>query len=333
MTGLTDNYGRVHNYLRISLTDRCNLNCMYCNPLTLKSNYFDKEEILTFHEIKRLINIFAERFCVKKIRFTGGEPLARKGFAQFSSGLKYIKNKYGFKTAITTNGVLLADKIDEIFECGIDHFNISLDSLNPDVFKKITGKSSLHKVMFAIFKAKEISSGALKINCVMIRGVNDDEIIQFADFAAINDFNVRFIEYMPFTNNGWNESSFISSAQIKKIIETKYRLVEIPGRVSVSKDYRIAGNKGIISFVSSISNHFCNNCSRLRITAKGGLRLCLFSEERQELDLRALLRETSVSDFEISGIIKRFVKTKSEKHPAPSELVKLDYNYMLKNGG
>lgn len=330
---LTDNFSRVHDYLRISLTDRCNLNCLYCNPITQKNIYIDNEEILRFDEIQRLIKIFAEYFNVKKVRFTGGEPLARKGFGSFVSGLKELKDKYGFKTAITTNGVLLADKIDEISECRIDHINISLDSLKPDVFKNITGKNQQHKVLSAIFRIRELSVNTLKINCVVMRGVNDNEIIPFADFAVTHNINVRLIEYMPFTNNGWNENSFISSPQIKKIIETKYSLEEISGKVSVSKDYLIKENKGIISFISSISDHFCNTCSRLRITAKGSLRLCLFSGEQQELDLKAYLRESSISDFEIAEEIMGFVKTKSEKHPAASELVKLDYNYMLKNGG
>jgi len=330
---LIDNFGRVHNYLRISLTDRCNLNCSYCNPVTQQVKHIDKEEILTFEEIQRLIKIFADHFDIKKVRFTGGEPLARNGFVTFISELKEMKSKYNFKTAITTNGVLLADKINEIYKNGIDHVNISLDSLNPSTFKNITGKNELHKVLLSIFRAKELSFEKIKINCVVMRAVNDNEIIPFADFAVHNDINVRFIEYMPFTNNGWNESSFISSAQIKQAIETKYILEESSVKGSVSKDYSIKGNKGQISFISSISDHFCNTCSRLRITANGGLRLCLFSEEKLGLDLKKLLRVKSTSNFEIAEEIISFVKTKSEKHPAASELVKLDFNYMLRNGG
>jgi molybdenum cofactor biosynthesis protein A len=333
MKALTDNYGRVHDYLRISLTDRCNLNCIYCSPLPKKIYYFEKEEILTFEEIKRLIKIFAEYFDLKKVRFTGGEPFARKDFVPFVIGLREFKIKYSFKTAITTNGVLLTDKITDIFESRIDHFNISLDSLNPDVFTKITGKNELPKVLTAISKVQELSPNLVKINCVMMRGINDNEIIPFTDFAAENNANVRFIEYMPFTNNGWNEGSFISSFQIRKIIDTKYTLEEIRGKDSVSKDFLIKGNDGIISFISSISDQFCNSCSRLRITAKGNLRLCLFSEEKHELDLRIFLRDSSQNDFEIAGKIREFVKTKPEKHPPANELVKLDYNYMLKNGG
>ena len=330
---LIDNFGRVHDYLRISLTDRCNLNCSYCNPITLKAEYIGKQEILTFEEIRRIINIFAEYFDFKKVRFTGGEPLARKGFIHFISGLKELKNKYGFKTAITTNGVLLAGKIHDVFTGGIDNINISLDSLNPNTFKTITGRNELHNVLLSIFSAKELSIDKVKVNCVVMREVNDHEIIPFADFAVQNDINVRFIEYMPFSNNGWNEDSFISSTQIKKIIETKYKLEESPVNGSVSKDYIIKGKKGQISFISSISNHFCDTCSRLRITAKGGLRLCLFSEENHELDVKTMLRDNSLSDFEIAEEIMGFVKTKPEKHPDANELVKLDYNYMLRNGG
>ena len=190
-----------------------------------------------------------------------------------------------------------------------------------------------HNVLLAIFRAKELGFEEVKINCVVMKGINDNEIIPFADFAVHNDINIRFIEYMPFTNNGWNEDSFISAAQIKEIIKSKYGLEEIQANGSVSKDYSIIGKNGQISFISSISDHFCDSCSRLRITAKGGLRLCLFSEEKHELDLKALLNNSSLSDFEIAEEISSFVKRKSEKHPAADELVKLDFNYMLRNGG
>jgi molybdenum cofactor biosynthesis protein A len=330
---LTDNFGRIHNYLRISLTDRCNLNCIYCNPVLQKAEFIGKQEILTFEEIARLINIFAEFFNFKKFRFTGGEPLARKGFVSFISGLKDLKGLYGFKTAITTNGVLLADIINDVFDAGIDNINISLDSLNPKTFKNITGKSELHRVLYSVFRAKELSFDELKINCVVMRGINDTEIIPFADFAVHNDINVRFIEYMPFSNNGWSERTFISAGQIKKIIDSKYSLIESSFNGSVSKDYFIGGKKGQISFISSISDHFCDKCSRLRITAKGGLRLCLFSEEKQELDLKLLLNNNTINDYEIAEEIMEFVKTKLEKHPDTNELIKMDYNYMLRNGG
>ena len=333
MKTLTDNFGRVHNYLRISLTDRCNLNCSYCNPLMLRTEYINKEEILSFEEIYRLIRIFSEFFNVKKVRFTGGEPLARKGFVPFLKGLKKLKNEFGFQTAITTNGVLLAEKLDDIINSGLDGINISLDSFIPDIFKNITGKNELHKVLLAIYRAKEMSLKNLKLNCVVMRGVNDNEILRFAEFAVKNDINVRFIEYMPFTNNGWNEGTFISSAQIKKIIEAKYILEECASSGSVSKDYWIKGNKGKISFISSISDHFCNTCSRLRITAKGSMRLCLFSGEKQELNLKNFLRDSSITNSDIAGIINEIVKTKQEKHASITDLVNMDYNYMLRNGG
>jgi cyclic pyranopterin phosphate synthase len=333
MNLLKDNYNRVHNYLRISLTDRCNLNCSYCNPVFMKSEYINIDDLLTYEDITRLIKIFAGHFEIKKIRFTGGEPLARKGFTDFIGRLDEYKKNFGFQTAITTNGVLLAEKLNELVINGIDSINISLDSLNPGVYEKITGKNELHNVLNSILKAKEISFTNVKINCVVMKGVNDQEILPFTEFAVKNNINVRFIEYMPFTNNGWNEDKFISASEIRKIIGQKYHLKAFPVNGSVSKDYSLNGYDAKVSFISSISDNFCSTCSRLRVTSKGNLRNCLFSEEHTELNLKDLLRFNLISDYEIASLISEFVKTKPIKRPGVNQLVKMNYNYMLRNGG
>jgi len=331
---LTDKYGRVHDYLRISLTDRCNLNCIYCNPVYAKAKFIEKEDILSYINILRLIKIFAGELGFKKFRFTGGEPLARKNIMEFFKALSGLKDKYGFETAITTNGTLLYDKLYDLKKYGIDKINISLDTLKQDSFKTITGRNNFNGVIESIYKAKKNGFDPLKINCVIMKGVNDSEILDFVDFAVKEDINVRFIEYMPFSNNSWNEKVFISYKDVRNKILEKYELVPVSiNNGSVSKDYFIKYHTGMVSFISSISDHFCNSCSRLRLTAKGDLRLCLFSTRTNELDLRSMLCNKTITDNEILSALTDYLMLKPKEHPGINELVKLDLNYMLTNGG
>jgi len=331
---LTDKYGRVHDYLRVSLTDRCNLNCVYCNPVYAKAKYIEKEEILGYGDILRLVKIFAGELGFKKFRFTGGEPLARKNVMGFFKSLYELKIKFGFVTAITTNGTLLSDMLRDLKIFGVDRINISLDSLKQNRFNTITGNNYFNSVIESIYKAKQLGFDEIKINCVVMKGINDTEILDFVDFAIRNDINVRFIEYMPFSNNGWNQNDFISYKDIKNIILEIYEL--IPATIntgSVSKDYFIKGQAGMVSFISSISDHFCSTCSRLRLTAKGNLRLCLFSAKSNELDLKSILCNKYITDNVITSAITDYLTLKPKEHPGINELVKLDLNYMLTNGG
>ncbi|HEY3250142.1 MAG TPA: GTP 3',8-cyclase MoaA [Ignavibacteria bacterium] len=330
---LTDKYGRVHDYLRISLTDRCNLNCIYCNPVYAKAKFIEKEDILSYENILRIIKIFAGELGFKKFRFTGGEPLVRKGVVEFFCLLSNLKRQYKFKTAITTNGTLLFEMLPELKKYGVDNINISLDSLKHESFKAITGKNNFNDVIDAIYKAKQIGFEGLKINCVVMKGVNDSEILDFVRFAIMEDINIRFIEYMPFSNNGWNNNEFISYKEIRNIILENYELIDSDSNGSVSKDYLIKHHEGKVSFISSISDHFCNTCSRLRLTAKGNLRLCLFSTRANELDLKSMLSNKLITDSGISSIITDYLMLKPKEHPGIEELVKLDLNYMLTNGG
>ncbi len=333
MKSIADKYGRVHDYLRISLTDRCNLNCVYCYPSFAGIKLTDKSDLLSFEEILRLVKIFAGELGFKKIRFTGGEPLVRKNVMDLFSMIKNLKQLYSFKTAITTNGTLLNDKIYDLKKYGIDKINISLDSLKEDNFKSITGRDNFYDVISAIFNAKKAGYDNLKINCVVMKGINDCEILDFADFAVKENLNIRFIEYMPFSNNGWNDKEFFSYKEIFNKISEKYELIPAFSNGSVSKDFKIKNNNGVISFISSISDNFCSTCSRLRITAKGNLRLCLFSPQSNELNLQSLLNNSSISDSDIADIIKDYLLLKPKEHPVTEELVKLDLNYMLTNGG
>ncbi|MBZ0203678.1 MAG: GTP 3',8-cyclase MoaA [Ignavibacteria bacterium] len=334
MKKLVDKFGRVLDYLRFSVTDRCNLNCVYCNPRDNKLNLLKDHEMLSNAESLRLIGIFVKHFEFRKIRFTGGEPLAGKNIVNLIAELKPLHESYGLDIGITTNGTLLKAHLDSLKQSGVTKLNISLDSLDKDKFCKITGKDKFESVMDAVLLAEEIGFQPLKINCVVMKGINDDEILEFVDFVKNRNINIRFIEYMPFSGNKWCEGKFISYMEIKDIIEKKFRLIAFGENNSeVANNYHIAGYKGIVSFISSISNHFCDGCNRLRITSEGSLKLCLFSPKYQDLDMKNYLRTDSFSDTEIAEIIEHKVQDKVLMHPDISELLKLEKNNMLSIGG
>jgi molybdenum cofactor biosynthesis protein A len=327
MRTLSDKFNRVHDYLRISLTDKCNLNCRYCNPVHSHIKKLKRSEILTFDELLRLIEIFTGKLGVKKIRFTGGEPLVRKDILKFFNMLHPLKQQYGFETGLTTNGTLLEDKLSDLKKSGLDRLNISLDTLKPDRFTFITGKDNFHSVKRSIFKASELGFDPLKINMVVMKNLNDDELIDFVDFVNDTTMNVRFIEYMPFGSNQWKHDGFISSDEIRSIIETKYQLISLPnGQHHVSEDFGIAGHSGKVSFISSISRPFCSTCNRLRIDAKGKMKLCLFSNGENELNFKELLNIGSYSDDDICDFIDNTMQFKRMAHPEVAELMNVDNN-------
>lgn len=334
MQALTDSFNRVHDYLRISLTDKCNLNCIYCNPSDYKVVKLQQNQILSFDELLRLIKIFAGKLGIKKIRFTGGEPLVRKDVLSFLQEVYSVKLKYGFDIGLTTNGTLLEDKLISLKNHGIDRLNISIDSLNPGKYKFITGKDNLNEVLRSIIKANQLGFNPLKLNVVVMKNINDDEILDFVDFIIDSSMNVRFIEFMPFGNNKWNKNDFISYNEIKNIIENKYQLSEITGTKNiVAKDFSIEGHLGTVSFISSISNHFCETCNRLRIDANGKMKLCLFSLGENELNFKGLLNDPKYNDDDISELIQKALLPKPKVHPDISELIKLEENNMLSIGG
>jgi|AP12_2_1047962.scaffolds.fasta_scaffold07963_3 GTP 3',8-cyclase / cyclic pyranopterin monophosphate synthase len=334
MIELTDKFNRIHNYLRISLTDRCNLNCIYCNPADFQLIKTPRADILNFDEILRLIKIFIGSFGFNKIRFTGGEPFIRKGILQLFEEVDNLKSVYNFDVGITTNGTLLEDKIEHLKKFGVDKLNISLDSLDADKFKFITGKENFESTMRAIYRAIDLEFKPLKINVVVLKNINDNEIIDFVDFAVNKNLNIRFIEFMPFGNNAWSEDAFISYEEMKNKVKEKYSLEEIPSNNGkVAKDFNIVDHPGKVSFISSISDDFCGSCNRLRITAKGEMKLCLFSNGENEINFKQLLSDGKYSDEEICEIIKDALQFKQEKHPEPEELAALEENNMLTLGG
>lgn len=292
-----------------------------------------KEEILSFDELLKLMNIFCEA-GVTKIRFTGGEPLARKGIFDFFGDVGRLKQKFDLQLAITTNGTLLKGNVNQLQKYGIDKLNISIDSLQNEKFFSITKQNKLESVLASVNEAIQIGFNPLKINTVLMKGINDDEILDFVDFAVNKNLNVRFIEYMPFGDNYWQSDYFMSWREIKSVVENKFKLIPINNGInSVAKDYLIAEHSGTVSFISSISDHFCSSCNRLRITANGKLKLCLFTNGTNELDFKILLNDNNLSNTAITELILEKLKLKQEMHPPVEDLLMYEKNNMLSIGG
>lgn len=330
---LVDKFNRVHNYLRISITDKCNMNCIYCNPKKNGHHNSYHNELMSFEEIERIVSIFLNKFNFKKIRLTGGEPFARRNIDVLIQMLGKLKKYYKFELSATTNGTLLNDNLESLIKYGLDRLNFSLDSLNNHTLKNITGLNKSEKTIKTIMRAKEIGLPNIKINTVILKGINDIEIHDFVDFVKNDDMTVRFIEYMPFSNNQYNPDMFISMSEIIGIINLKYKLVEIKDNNStVSKDYLIEGYSGKVSVISSMSDHFCRDCNRLRITSNGKLKLCLFSPGDEALDLKQMIRN-GFTDNEIAEAIINKIHNKKESHASLKELLVLENNNMVNIGG
>jgi len=329
---LTDSFGRIHDYSRISLIDKCNLNCIYCNPQNQPINSSKRDLILSYEELIRLITILVRDLEVKKIRFTGGEPLIRKNILTFFQMLSSLKKDYPFEIGITTNGTQLEDKIESLYSLGVNRINISCDTLKQKKFIAISGKDLLETTLRAIDKAIQLNFDRVKINAVIIKNTNDDELIDFIEYFQKTNLNIRFIEYMPFNGNGWEDSKFISWKEMKSIIQNKFEVIELENDGIVAKDFLVKGKQLKVSFISSISNHFCDSCNRLRISASGEIKDCLFSHPKN-INLKEMLRNPMCSDESIAQNISGSLQTKWFKHPDAEELVKLNHNNMMSIGG
>ncbi|MCL5992345.1 MAG: GTP 3',8-cyclase MoaA [Bacteroidetes bacterium] len=328
---LIDKYNRTHNYLRLSVSDKCNLHCLYCNPVSSELNL--SKDSLTNQEIIRLTRLFIKQFEFSKIRLTGGEPFARKNIIELFEGLSVQKNEYQFELAVTTNGTLLNGKLKKLKELGLDRFNFSLDSLKHQIYSQITGKNELSKVLQTIDEAESEGFQNTKINTVIIRRVNDDEISDFIEYSIRTSRNIRFIEYMPFSNNGYDKDGFISSKELINTISQSYKLLPFESNsMNVAKDYCIIDTKAKISFISPISDHFCELCNRLRITSDGKLKLCLFSPHKTEIDLLKLIRD-GYTDEQIADSISKALLEKDYAHPEIEELIQLKNNNIISLGG
>lgn len=333
---LIDNYNRKHSYLRISVTDRCNLRCFYCLPKDEDIIWKPKNKLLTFEEIEKLSRIFVS-LGTDKIRITGGEPLVRNGLPELLNSLGKLKSS-GLKTlAMTTNGLLLARHAQAIRESGVTHLNVSLDSLKQKRFEKITGRDQLTDVISGVEAAVRFGFPSIKLNVVVIAGVNDDEVLDMIEYAnklAQNNsaINVRFIEFMPFVGNGWNIEKVIPYSQILNEIESKYKVTPLKTEPSaVAKDFAVDGYDTSVSFITSMTESFCSTCNRLRLTADGSIKPCLF--DPSEISLRDLLRNNTSEEVIIQTILDA-LKLKPEAHE-PAEDLAADYNNrsMIQIGG
>ena len=308
-TGLRDTFCRRINYLRVSVTDRCNLRCVYCMPPEgIKA--LEHIQILSYEEILRVVRI-SVGLGITKVRITGGEPLVRRGIVDFIGEVAQIPGVGDL--SLTTNGILLAPMAEELFHKGLKRVNISLDTLKPDVFEKITNRPGLEKVLAGVDAAMKTGLSPVKVNVVAIRGVNDGEIMDFADFAATTGVHVRFIEYMPSRRDVWSGKTLMPASEILEKISTRYTLskAEVPaGDSGPSRMFDLPGG-GRIGVISPLSDHFCGTCNRLRLTADGRLRSCLFSNE--EIDLKTRLRDGS-EDAALASLLKAAVMNKPERH-------------------
>ena len=306
---LSDKFGRQIKDLRVSVTDRCNFRCVYCRSAD-PENYRDHDEILSWDELRRLVRIFVP-LGISKVRITGGEPLVRDGVESFISYLKTIGVE---DLSMTTNGRLLADRCEKLIAAGLDRINISLDSLDPIKFQKITRTRSYDTVMRGIDAAQKSRLAPVKINAVLVRGFNEDEVEAFAAFARERGVIMRFIEFMPLdADRHWSRELMVSAKQVYERIHAQWPLEQIPHEKSeTARKYRfVDGAPGEIGLIAPVTQAFCGHCSRIRLTADGKLRTCLFSKE--DHDLRALLR-AEASDEEIVDWIRSVVTEKEEGH-------------------
>lgn len=295
--------------LRVSVTDRCNFRCTYCMPCD-QYEWIEKAEILSFEEIARLARLF-RRLGVNKIRLTGGEPLLRRNLDTLVSML----SKMSFDDlCLTTNGSLLSEMAEGLASAGLRRINVSLDSLDPQKFERIAKRGELDKVMKGLFAAKEAGLRPIKINAVVERGVNDDEIIDLVEFGRIHGFGVRFIEYMDVGNaNNWKSEKMVSKREILAIINTRFPLREV-GRDSDSApsvDFRVGDGESDVGVIASVTEPFCSTCNRARLTADGKLITCLFSNQGH--DLKGLLR-SGADDAQVLDAIKGIWSKRADRY-------------------
>jgi cyclic pyranopterin phosphate synthase len=324
---LIDRHGRRHTYLRISVTDRCNLRCTYCMP-PQGIAWTPRGDTLTADEIVRLGGVFAG-MGIEKIRLTGGEPLSRPDIGQIARRLKALP---GVKTlAMTTNAISLARRAQAMRDDGLDSLTISLDTLRRDRFLAIAKRDKFAEVMGGIEASLAAGFAPLKINVVVMRGVNNDEILDFVAWGRDRPVNVRFIEYMPFPDNHWSKGGLMPYAEMRALIERAYTLVPMIGSANdVGKDFRLAGHEGTIGFVTSMTESFCGGCNRLRVTADGNIKSCLFHPA--EMSLRDAMR-SGAPDSEIERLITVAVLGKPAAHPPMEELMTMKNRNMIEIGG
>ena len=309
MSGIVDSYRRRINYMRVSVTDRCNLRCIYCTASTVP--LLRHEDILRYEEIHQVVQA-AALLGVRKIRLTGGEPLARLGLSRLVELLSQVEGID--EVSLTTNGTLLDRYAAELKAAGLRRVNVSLDSLRPERFQQITGSDRLNEVLRGIEAAKAAELNPVKINMVVMKGINDDEILDFARRSLGDGWHVRFIEYMPLVDNGTQGNWLMAIEDIKAIIEESLGELKPcwPGAGNgPARYYQLAGAKGTIGFIGAVTECFCAQCNRFRLTADGHLRPCLLEDD--EVDIKGPLRR-GASIEELARLIQGAAALKREQH-------------------
>ena len=314
---LKDSHGRVLTYLRLSVTDRCNLRCFYCMPQS-RFNWIPHDEVLSYEEIISLLKVLTS-LGIKKVRLTGGEPLVRRDILALVQEIIAIPGLE--KLCITTNGTLLPELADDLYRLGLRHLNISLDSLDSELFAKLSGKDQFHRVWQGIRRCIELGFHPLKLNAVMLKGRNESEIPKLAGLVLKYPVQMRFIEFMPIGKESpWNSSLFFSSDEARTLIEKE--LGPLVPSASHSRGpaeiFHVEGGLGSIGFINPMSHNFCSTCNRIRITSDGKMRLCLFSDS--EIDLKSMLRagagENELADFILDAVQQKpegYAKIENER--------------------
>ena len=325
-TRLTDPFGRSVEYIRLSVTDRCDLRCFYCLPGDYR-DFSEPEEWLSFQEIERLIGAFVAS-GVRRVRITGGEPLVRKNLPELAGKLARIPGLLDL--SLSTNAVGLGRQAEKLKSAGISRINVSLDTLRADRFKDIT-RGNLDKVIDGLMTAKRAGFSPIKINMVILKGINDDEVEDMIEFCIEHDFTLRFIETMPMGDTGRNAvSHYLSLQDVKKRLDERYELIPgvMPGG-GPARYLQVAGSQLRIGFITPISQHFCETCNRVRLAADGTLYLCLGQDHKFEF--RPLMRE-GISDAELLDAVQHAITLKPERHEfndKPQQVVR----FMAETGG
>jgi cyclic pyranopterin phosphate synthase len=314
MSCLIDSYQRQINYLRVSVTDRCNLRCIYCSAGSMLP--LSHEDILRYEEIERIVQVAAD-MGINKIRITGGEPLMRLGLSTLVKSISKIDGIDDI--SLTTNGILLGRHASELKEAGLHRVNVSLDTLKPDRFKKITGMDRFKDVLSSIKTAREVELDPVKINMVVLDGINDDEIVDMARMSINEGWHVRFIEYMPIGITDLASQKIVSAKEITEHIQTIGKLEPYKGEVGngPARYYRLPGASGTIGLITPMTEHFCHTCNRLRLTSDGQLRPCLLDDD--EIDLKGPLRN-GASTEELEKLIQKAVAIKRKQHQMAGKL-------------
>ena len=316
VTPLVDAFGRVHTSLRISVTDRCNIRCFYCMPEE-NVRFLPRDDVLRFEEIERFVRVTAD-LGVRKLRITGGEPLIRTDLAKLIRMLRRVDGIDDI--AMTTNGMLLARNAHSLKDAGLNRINISLDSLSAQTFRRIARRDGLDRVLEGIEAAQETGFEKIRLNAVIIRGVNEDEVIPLATFARRYQLELRFIEFMPLdADDNWGSEQVLSGESIRRRLEAAFGELVPALRYDLSQpavDFEFSDGQGCIGFVNSVTQPFCSDCNRLRLTAEGQVRNCLFSTT--EWDARSILRDGG-TDEDLAHLVHDCVRAKKPAHGIDSD--------------